>query len=55
MQNFKIKLAGINKLLKMYYFELDTTPQAEADYRKLLDSRIAKLERTRTLLLNGDN
>lgn len=55
MLNFKIKLTGVNKLLKMYYFELDTTPQADADYKKLLETRIAKLERTRNLLLNGDN
>lgn len=53
MFNFKTKLAITNKLLKMYYFELDTTPKADADYRKLLEIRIAKIERSRDTLING--
>ena len=53
MIDYRSKLAITNKLLKMYYFELDTTPQSEANYRELLEKRIAKILKQRTLLLNG--
>jgi len=51
--DYKSKLSLINRLLKMYYFELDTTPNAEYNYRDLLEIRIDKIKKTRYLLLNG--
>jgi hypothetical protein len=53
MLDFRSKLALTNKLLKMYYFELDTTPQSEANFRELLEVRIAKILKQRNNLING--
>jgi capsule polysaccharide export protein KpsC/LpsZ len=53
MIDFKTKLYTINKLLKMYYFELDTMPQSEHLYRALLEHRIAKIKNSREHLLAG--
>jgi hypothetical protein len=53
MLDFRSKLALINRLLKMYYFELDTTPKSEGNFRELLEKRIAKIEKQRNLLING--
>ena len=51
--DFRSKLSLTNKLLKMYYFELDTTPKSENNYRSLLEKRIDKLIKGRELLING--
>jgi hypothetical protein len=51
--DIRSKISVTNKLLKMYYFELDTTPNSESNYRSVLEKRIDKLIKSRDMLING--
>jgi hypothetical protein len=53
MLNFKDSLRVKNNLIKMYYMELGSIDRTDKVYIEFIKARIAKVEKSRNLLLCG--